>query len=219
MKKYLKSLRVFIISLMLFIPLAVFAETYEYFDFRVERVDGENIKNTEINIYASTASDPTKLTLRTDEFTFNEVMWSVCTDESCDISEEVSDEAVFEEGKYYILMTRIVAKDGSEINVWGTDKVKYNGTPIDELSGEFGNTGNELMIKNKTNVKDVPKEDEKKEEENKEVVPEPSDNKCLFGLSICCTTIFNISICLWILILIVLIIILIIAITALKKKE
>ena len=216
MKKYFKLL----LSLLLFIPLCVFAsdEAYDYFDFKVERVNGANIKNTDIKIFASLESDPTNLTDRTDEFNLDEVMWSVCTESDCSLSEEVSDEALFEGGKEYILLVRITAKNESDINVWGTDKVKYNGIPIEELSGEFSNSGKELMIKTKTNAVEVVLTNNNPEEPLV-IAPNPNIQKsCMFNYSFCCITLLNISICIWLLILLVLII-LIVVIACIKKSK
>ena len=226
MNNYFKGLLVFVIALMLFIPGSVFAEEkpYEYLNFKYERVTGENIKNTKIIIYASVEGDEKNLTDRTEEFDVVEKMWSVCTDVSCNLSEEVTDEAVWEDEKEYVFMIRITTKNGADFNVWGTDKAMLNGTPIEELDGEFGNTGNELMIKSKSTIKESPKqeetetEEEKEEEPKKEVTTSTKEKTCMLGLSLCCTAFLGLSICIWILI-IILIILLIIILFALKNKK
>ena len=135
MKKYFKGLLGLVLAIVLFLPFKVLAEeAYEYFDFKVSMIDGSVIKDTNIKIFASVTSDDTNLTDRTDEFNVEEVMWSVCVDTDCAITEEVADDAVFEADKDYLFMIRITAINGADINVWGTDKAKYNGTPIEELN-------------------------------------------------------------------------------------
>ena len=218
--KYFRSLFILVLALMVFIPVGVLAEeSYENFDFKVERKEGEKIKDTEIKIYASDSSNPDELTDRTNEFDLVEVMWSICVDD-CSISEEVADDATWEDNKEYVLMIRISAKNKADINVWGTDKAKYNGTPIEELDGEYGNTGNELMIKTRTSSIE-----EKPQEIIPTITPEPEkkeetadNNKCLFGLPFCCTTFLGLSICIWVIIILVLII-LIVSIFMYKAKK
>lgn len=222
--KYFKSLFILVIALVVFIPMSVLADEtpYEYFDIKAEKKFGEVIKDTDILIYASVEGEEEKLTDRTEEFNIVEVMWSVCVEDECATTEEVADDAVFEEGKNYVLMVRIEAKNGADINVWGTDKAKYNGTPIEELDGEYANTGKELMIKTKTSVIEG-----KKEEPTPTVTPEPEKeeepvtegNKCLFGLSFCCTEFLGLSICIWILILIAIIIIIVSIFMYREKKK
>ncbi len=218
-----KSLFALVLALMVLIPIRVMADEkpYEYFDIRAEKKLGAKIKDTEITIYASVEGDEENLIDRTEEFNLEEVMWSVCVEDECATSREVDDDAVFEEGNVYILMVRITAKNEADIDVWGTDKAKYNGTPIEELAGEYSNSGKELMIKTRTSSIEG-----KKEEVTPTVTPEPEkkeetkeeDNKCLLGLSFCCTTFLGLSICIWIIIIIVLII-LIISIFMYKAKK
>ena len=224
MKNYLKVL----VAIIMFVPFVVLAEekAYEYFDFKVTRVNGENIKATDIKIFASVEGEETNLIDRTDEFEKTEVMWSACVEEDCATSEEVSDDAVFEEGKDYVLLIRITAKNGADIDVWGTDKAKLNGTPIEELAGEYGNTGTELMIKTRTNVNEVPqvisepKEIEEPTEDPKEEITTGAENTCVFGLSFCCTMFLGISICYWIIIAVIILLIIIVAcaVKCSKKK-
>ena len=221
----MKKLFVFILALLL-MPITVFAaEAYENFDFKVEKVDGANIKNTEIKVFASLESDPDNLIDRTSEFEFREVMWSVCVEVDCATSEEVADDAIFEADKDYVLMVRIAAKNEADINVWGTDKAKYNGTPIEELAGEYGNTGTELMIKTRTAVHEGEPVEEKpdlpvEEEPQEEIMTIGAEEACLLGLPLCCTTFLGLSLCIWILILILLILlIVIICVTKGKKKK
>ena len=190
----MKKLFGLIISLMVFIPTVVLAEeeAYEYFDFKVDMVEGSVIKDTNIKIFASVTSDDTNLTDRTDEFNVEEVMWSVCVDTDCAITEEVADDAVFEADKDYLFMIRITAINGADINVWGTDRAKFNGTPIENLDGEYGNTGKELMIKSKTAKETVVSDDiavPKEEIEEPEVIaPAPTTGTtetCMFGFPFC----------------------------------
>ena len=220
MKKNLIGL--FVFAFILFIPFTIFAEEkqYEYFNFKYERVNGESIRNTEVKIFASVEGDENNLIDRTDELKEKKKMWSVCTEVDCTLSEEVAFDAVWEENKEYIFMIRITAKNGASIDVWGTDKAMLNGTPIENLDGEFGNTGSELMIKSKTSIKTVIAQEVTPTDETPEVIapsPEPV-RTCMLGLSLCCTTFLGISICIWILIA-VLIILLIIIVCVLKNKK
>ena len=218
MKKYFKGLFV----LMMFAPMFIFAEekAYEYFDFKVNMVNGENIIDTEVKIFASVEGDEKNLIDRTDEFNVEEIMWSVCDVEDCSTTREVEDEAVFEEDKGYLFMIRITAKNGADIDVWGTDKAMFNGTPIEYLYGEYGNTGKELMIKSKIAEEKVKPQENTPTEETKqeEITTIGTEKTCMLGLSICCTTFLGLSICIWILI-IILIILLIIIFCVLKGKK
>lgn len=229
MKKNFKVFAIVVFALMLLIPLVIKADekAYEYFDFKVNMINGEIIKDTEVRIFASLEGDEENLIDRTDEFNIDEIVWSVCDVEDCSTSREVEEDAVFEEGKGYVFMIRITAKNGADINVWGTDRAMLNGTPIEELYGEFGNTGTELMIKSKiAEEKVIPQEDTPVEKPEPEVV-EPkqeevttigAEKTCMFGLSICCTTFLGLSICIWILIIVILLL-LIIIICAVKSKN
>lgn len=229
MKKYFKGLFVLAFALMMFIPMSVLAEEkmYEYFNFKVDMVNGEKIKDTKVKIYASIEGDEKNLIDRTDEFNVEELMWSVCDVEDCSTVREIEDDAVFDLEKGYLFMIRITAKNGADINVWGTDKAMFNGTPIEELYGEYGNTGKELMIKSKIAEEKVkPQEntltEETKEEPKQEEVKTTGEEKtCMLGLSLCCTTFLGISICIWILIaiLIILLIIIFCVLKGKKKKE
>ena len=232
MKKNIKGLYILVFAIMMLIPISVFAEekAYEYFDFKLNMVNGEKIKDTNIKIYASIEDDEENLIDRTDEFNIDEIMWSVCDTTNCTSSREVEDDAVFEEDKDYVFMIRIAAKNGADIDVWGTDKAMFNGTPIEKLEGEFGNTGSELMIKSKiVDEKVIEQEDDLIEESEEPTTLNTTDTKeeikttgeektCVLGLSLCCTTFLGISLCIWILIAI-LIILLIIIICILKNKK
>lgn len=222
MKEIFKRIFVLSFALMVFMPLSVLAEekTYEYFNFKVNMVNGEKIKDTEVKIFASVEEDEKNLTDRTDEFNIEEIMWSVCDVEDCSTTREIEDDEVFEEEKGYVFMIRITAKNGADINVWGTDRAMFNGTPIEELYGEFGNTGKELMIKSKIAEEKVkPQENTPAEESKPEEVKTTGEGKtCMLGLSLCCTTFLGLSICIWIIIAI-LIILLIIILCLLKGKN
>ena len=218
MKKYFIGLIVILFSI--FVPSFVNAEeSYEYFDFKVERIDGSKIKDTLILVYSSVESNPKELKNRTDEFNFVEVVWSECVTDDCLITQEVNKDAVFEEGKDYLLMIKISAKNKADIDVWGIDKVMYNGTPIEELFGEFGNTGKELMIKTKTNITTSKLEDTPATTiENPSPVTKNESKVCMLNSAICCSTFLNLSICIWILITAILIL-LIIIICVLKNRN
>ena len=235
MKRFFKGLFILSFALMMFIPLSVLAEekAYEYFNFKVDIINGEKINDTEVKIYASVEGDEKNLIDRTDEFNVEEIMWSVCDTTNCSSSRGVEDDAVFEEDKEYVFMIRITAKNGADIDVWGTDKAMFNGTPIEKLEGEFGNTGSELMIKSKIVDEKVIEQEEDSIEESEELTTQnTTDTKeeikttgeektCALGLSLCCTTFLGLSLCIWILIaiLIILLIIIICLLKSKKKKE
>lgn len=229
MKKIFRGLFVLPFALFMFIPLSVLAEekAYEYFNFKVDIINGEKINDTEVKIYASVEGDKKNLIDRTDEFNVEEIMWSVCDVEDCSTVREVEEDAVFEEEKGYMFMIRITAKNGADIDVWGTDRAMFNGNPIENLYGEYGNTGKELMIKSKIAEEKVkPQEntkiEETKEEKTQEEVKTTGEEKtCTSSISLCCTTLLGLSLCIWILIaiLIILLIIIICLLKSKKKKE
>ena len=235
MKKIFRGLFILSFALFMFIPLSVLAEgkAYEYFNFKVDMINVEKINDTEVKIYASVEGDEKNLIDRTDEFNVEEIMWSVCDVEDCSTVREVEEDAVFEEEKGYMFMIRITAKNGADIDVWGTDKAMFNGNPIEELEGEFGNTGSELLIKSKiVDEKVIEQEDDLIEESEEPTTINTTDTKeeikttgeektCPLGLSLCCTTLLGLSLCIWILIaiLIILLIIIICVVKSKKKKE
>ena len=228
MKKFLNELFVLAIALMLFVPLTASAKgkAYEYFDFKYQKVMGSKINDTEIKIFASVDGDEKNLIDRTNEFNVAEIIWSTCVDSSCSLAEGVGDDDVWEDGKEYVFVIRITAKNGADIDVWETDKVMLNGTPIEQLDGEFGNTGNELLIKSKTAIGDFSKQEEPTEVEppideptEENPVISPNEGKaCMLGISLCCTSLLGLSICIWIII-VILLIILIVIFCILKNKN
>ncbi len=218
-KNYIKYLSL-ILLMILFTPSKTLAENelYEYIDFKAAKTIGENINKTDVKIYASKSSDTEKIIDCTDEFNIIEKKWNVC-DDNCENTENVTDEMVFEEGKNYILMVKVSSKNEIDLNNLKIDRIEYNGTPIKELSGKFSNVDNELSIETRTTIINIPKEEEILEPKEEEIKEETKENQCLLGLSICCTTFLNLSICIWILIAIAIILLIIIICALINKKR
>ena len=218
-KNYIKYLSL-ILLMILFTPSKTLAEneSYEYIDFKAAKTIGENINKTDVKIYASKSSDTEKIIDCTDEFNIIEKKWNVC-DDNCENIENVTDEMVFEEGKNYILMVKVSSKNEIDLNNLKIDRIEYNGTPIKELSGKFSNVDNELSIETRTTIINIPKEEEIIEPKEEEIKEETKENQCLLGLSICCTTFLNLSICIWILIAIAIILLIIIICALINKKR
>jgi hypothetical protein len=215
MKKLFKLL----LAIMIIVPSIIFAEekSYEYFDFKIEMKPGEVISNTELKIFASIEGEENNLVDRTDEFNITDYFWSYCETDDCASTREVEDDSVFEENQKYVVTIIVNAKNGADINVWSADRAMLNGTPIEDLGGEYGNTGKELMLKPRINATPVVVSGNESIEETPEVIS-TNTKSCMFNLPICCNMFLGLSICIWILIIIVVLLIVIIA-CVLKSKN
>lgn len=229
MRKHFSILFGLTILLMVLIPTMVLADgdPYVTMDIKVDEVIGQKINNTDIKIYSSTSSDPANISDRTEEFEFLEKLWSVCVDDNCATTEEVSDNDVFEANKSYVLMIKIKGLNEADIDIWGSDIANYNGKAIDNFYGEYANTGKELMIKIRTYIGKTTTEDEPIVIATPEATPEVTEadnnenneDKCLFGLSFCCTSLLGLSICVWVIIAIVVLLLIIILCASKKGKK
>ena len=211
-----------IICFLFLIPLVVNAdESYEYIDFRANVVNDTIINDTSIEIFASLSSDIENAIDLTNEFELIEKTWSVCAIEDCSSTDEVLDDAVFEEDKNYLLVMKLLVS--SENNVFSIEnsKITFNSVPIEELSGEFVNTDNSYILKVRVNVKKTTKEENPPSDEEIEkpkIIQAIAEDECLLGLSVCCTNMAGISVCAW-LIFATTLLLLIIIICVIKSKK
>ncbi len=227
-------------------------DPYTFINVVIDYKPGVKVKDVEVKIFSTRDPERKGLTDRTKEFNVNSPDGdTVCGDmtmkfyktsytkeEGVEYAYEnenlgiyavrMSPEDTFEEGGIYgFYIGSLTAKDGSDLDTWGSDVITFNGIDCEKAGGGYGNTGNDLLLYsyiNSLGEVEVPAQEEvptsaptptpSVEEEISDTLPQ--EDKCKV-CGIC--PIQPLGICLFIWIAIIIVIIVVVVIIILRKKK
>ena len=196
MKKIIST----ILILALFIPFVVLADTtsYEKMDIRIIFEEGKKVSEMQYSIYASTNEDE-ELKDRTSEFESEITYFKLLEDGT---HEDVVGEYIFKKDESYgFNLDGIKPINNAKLNI---DETKILINSKEQNSSDL----NVELIDNALNIEFFPeiKKVEEKPKDDIEVTTTgesstiandiiKKDNKCVFGLSLCCSEFKGISYC------------------------